>query len=214
MNKLLRFPRLALLLLGATLTLGTSSCSKDDDNNGLNTIGHDESVYMRNMHESMAMMEAMPKTGDPDNDYSSMMIIHHQSAIKNSQEELKSGKSAEMKAMAQSIITKQEAEIRQFQAFLAGHPPRLPAVPEFGALQMMNMMQMQKAVDLRPLTGDPDFDFAQLMVDHHQGAVGNSEALLKFGRENATRALAQQIITDQKMEIKMLQDFLLANKKY
>ena len=213
MTKFLRFPRFALLALGAALSFGTSSCSKDYSDS-LKLIKHDESVYMRNMHESMAKMEAMPKTGDPDNDYSSMMIIHHESAIKNSQEELKSGKSAEMKAMAQSIITKQEAEIKQFQAFLAGHPAHAPAVPEFTALQMMNMMQMQKAVDLRPLTGDPDFDFAQLMTDHHQGAVGNSEALLKYGRENVTKVLAQQIITDQKMEIKMLQDFLLANKKY
>ena len=214
MNKLLRFPRLALLLLGAALSLGTSSCSKKDDNNGLNLIRHDDSVYMRNMHESMAMMDAMPRTGDPDNDYASMMIMHHQTAIKNSQEELKSGKNSEAKALAQAIITKQQAEIQQFQAFLTGHPAQGPAVPEFGALQMMNMMQMMKAVDLRPLTGDPDFDFAQLMIDHHQAAVENSDAVLKYGRENVTRALAQQIITDQKMEIRMLQDFLLANKKY
>ncbi|WP_261990101.1 DUF305 domain-containing protein [Hymenobacter sp. BT190] len=211
MNKIFRMPLLALCLLGATLSF--TSCDKDDDN-GLELIGHDESVFMRNMHEGMAMMESMPKTQDPDNDYSTMMIMHHQIAIKNSQEEIKSGKSAEMKAMAQSIIDKQQAEIAQFNAFLAGHPAHAPAVPEFNALQMMNMMQMMKAVDLRPLTGDPDFDFAQLMIDHHQAAIENSDALLKFGRDNATRVLAQQIITDQKMEIKMLQDFLLANKKY
>ncbi|SDY84533.1 Uncharacterized conserved protein, DUF305 family [Hymenobacter psychrophilus] len=209
MLRTLRLPLLASLLAFGALT----SCNKDDSD-GLMVIAHDESVYMRNMHEGMAMMEAMPKTGDPDNDYSTMMIMHHQIAIKNSQEELKSGKSAEMKAMAQSIIDKQLAEITQFNAFLAGHPAHAPAVPEFNALQMMNMMQMMKAVDLRPLTGDPDFDFAQLMIDHHQAAVENSDALLKYGRENATKTLAQQIITDQKMEIKMLQDFLLANKKY
>ena len=90
MTKFLRFPRLALLSLGVALSFGTSSCSKDDSD-GLKLIKHDESVYMRNMSEGMAMMEAMPKTGDPDNDYSSMMIVHHQIAIKNCQEELKSG---------------------------------------------------------------------------------------------------------------------------
>nr|WP_317175219.1 DUF305 domain-containing protein [Hymenobacter qilianensis] len=81
-------------------------------------------------------------------------------------------------------------------------------------LQMMNMTQMMQAVDLRPLTGNPDFDFAQLMVDHHQAAIENSDALLKYGRENVTKALAEQIIADQKMEIKELQEWLLANKKY
>lgn len=205
----LRLPLLASLIFIGALT----SCNKDESD-GLTVIAHDASVYMRNMHESMAMMESMSKTQDPDNDYSSMMIIHHQTAIKNSQEELKSGKSAEMKAMAQAIIDKQMAEIAKFNDFLSSHPAHVPAVPEFNALQMMNMMQMTKAVDLRPLTGDPDFDFAQLMIDHHQAAVENSDALLKYGRENTTKALAQQIITDQKMEIKMLQDWLLANKKY
>ncbi len=81
-------------------------------------------------------------------------------------------------------------------------------------LQMMNMTQMMQAVDLRPLTGNPDYDFAQLMIDHHQSAIGNSNALLKYGRENATRALAEQIIADQRMEIKMLQEWLLRNKKF
>lgn len=209
MLRSLRLPLLASILAFGTLT----ACNKDDSD-GLELIKHDESVYMRNMHESMAMMEAMPKTQDPDNDYASMMIMHHQVAIKNSQEELKSGKDATMKQMAQTIIDKQQSEIAQFNAFLTGHPAHAPAVPEFNTLQMMNMMQMMKAVDLRPLTGDPDFDFAQLMIDHHQAAVENSDALLKYGRENTTKALAQQIITDQKMEIKMLQDWLLANKKY
>ena len=87
---------------------------------------------------------------------------------------------------------------------------RLNESNNFMQLPLLNMMQMMKAVDLRPLTGDPDFDFAQLMIDHHQAAIENSDALLKYGRENTTKALAQQIITDQKMEIKMLQDWLLA----
>lgn len=209
MLRSLRLPLLASFLAFGALT----ACNKDDSD-GLQVQAHDKNVYMRNMHEAMAMMEAMPKTQDPDNDYSSMMIMHHQVAITNSQEELKNGKNAEMKAMAQSIIDKQQAEIKQFNAFLTAHPAHAPAVPEFNALQMMNMMQMMKAVDLRPLTGDADYDFAQLMIDHHQAAVENSDALLKYGRENTTKTLAQQIITDQKMEIKMLQDWLLANKKY
>ncbi|QIL78211.1 DUF305 domain-containing protein [Hymenobacter sp. HDW8] len=211
MNKFFRFPLLALSLLSVSLSM--VSCSKDEGGLVLVTP-HDASPYMRNMHEGMALMESMQKTQDPDNDYASMMIVHHQIAIKNSQEELRSGKDSEMKAMAQMIIAKQEAEIAQFQAFLAGHPAHAPAVPAFNMLQMMNMTQMMQAVDLRPLTGNPDFDFAQLMVDHHQAAIENSDALLKYGRENATRALAEQIIADQKMEIKELQEWLLANKKY
>ncbi|WP_084443639.1 DUF305 domain-containing protein [Hymenobacter roseosalivarius] len=52
------------------------------------------------------------------------------------------------------------------------------------------------------MTGDPDYDFAQLMINHHQAAIGNSNALLKYGRETVTKALAEQIIADQKVELR------------
>ncbi len=204
----LRLPLFAALLSVSFL----ASCDKDDE--GLQTIAHDASPFMTNMHEGMERMMAMSMTQDPDNDFAMMMIMHHEIAITNSQEVLNIGSSPVMKAMAQTIIDKQEVEIAEFEAFLAGHPAHGPAEPEFNALQMKNMMQMMKAVDLRPLTGDADFDFAQLMIDHHQAAVENSDALLKFGREDKTKMLAEAIIKDQKEEIAMLQDFLLANKKY
>jgi uncharacterized protein (DUF305 family) len=87
-------------------------------------------------------------------------------------------------------------------------------VPDFSALQMANMMRMSQANDLRPLTGNPDFDFAQLMVDHHRSAIENSDAVLKYGRQATTKALAQQIIDEQKSEITMLQTWLLNHKPY
>ncbi|SMB83673.1 hypothetical protein SAMN00120144_0758 [Hymenobacter roseosalivarius DSM 11622] len=40
------------------------------------------------------------------------------------------------------------------------------------------------------------------MINHHQAAIGNSNALLKYGRETVTKALAEQIIADQKVELR------------
>ncbi|TVT37047.1 DUF305 domain-containing protein [Hymenobacter setariae] len=207
MNRFLRLPALALL----GLSLATTACKKEE---GLQVQPHDQSTQMTIMHDMMKMMDAMKPTGDPDNDYAMMMIMHHQGAINMSQEELKSGADADMKAMAQSIITAQQKEIAQFQAFLTSHPAQAPAVPDFSALQMANMMRMSQANDLRPLTGNPDFDFAQLMVDHHRSAIENSDAVLKYGRQATTKALAQQIIDEQKSEITMLQTWLLNHKPY
>lgn len=209
MKSIFRLPLLALL----TLSLATTTaCKKETD--GLQVQAHDASTLMTIMHTMMTQMDAMKPTGDPDNDFAMMMITHHQGAINMSQEELKNGTDADMKAMAQSIITAQQKEITQFQAFLAGHQPQLPAVPDFDALQMANMMRMTQANDLRPLTGNTDFDFAQLMVDHHRSAVENSDAELKYGRQTTTKALAQQIIDEQKAEITMFQTWLLSHKPY
>ena len=157
-------------------------------------------------------MDAQAKTQDPDHDYAAQMVLHHEAAIKMAQEELKSGTNQEMKTTAQTIITKQQAEITQFNAFASGHQPRQPLVPQFNAIQKTNMDRMMATSDARTLTARPDYDFAQLMVDHHQAAIDNSEALLIHGRETTTRALAQTIITDQRREIAMLQDWLTRNR--
>ncbi|RPD43932.1 DUF305 domain-containing protein [Hymenobacter sediminis] len=209
MLRSLRLPLLACLLAFTTLT----ACNKDDSD-GLKVQAHDDNVFMRMMHDMMTQMMAMTKTQDPDNDFAMMMKMHHQGAITMSQEELRSGKDADMKQMAQTIITKQQAEIQQLDAFLSSHPAHAPAVPEFDMKQMESMERMMQANDLRPLTGDIDYDFAQLMVDHHRSAMENSQAEIEYGRENAMKTLAHNIIDDQEMEIKDLQAWLLAHKKF
>lgn len=47
------------------------------------------------------------------------MIVHHEGAIEMAQTELANGLNPDAKAMAQSIITSQQAEIDQMQQFLA-----------------------------------------------------------------------------------------------
>ena len=201
-------PRLRLpLLLLALLGLFAASCSKSHDTDP----AHD-SVYMTIMMDMMTQMDAQAKTQDPDHDFAAQMVLHHEAAIKMAQEELKSGTNQEMKTTAQTIITKQQAEITQFNAFLNGHQARQPLVPQFTQLQKTNMDKMMASSDKRTITGRPDYDFAQLMVDHHQAAIDNAEALLVHGRENTTRALAQAIIADQRQEILALQDWLTRNK--
>ncbi|MDQ2987223.1 MAG: DUF305 domain-containing protein [Armatimonadota bacterium] len=66
------------------------------------------------MHMTMvAMNDAMAKakmTGDTDKDFAAMMLIHHQGAIDMAELEVKHGKNAELKAMAQKMIDMQKAE--------------------------------------------------------------------------------------------------------
>jgi uncharacterized protein (DUF305 family) len=209
MLRSIRLPLFAALLACGAL----ASCKKDDSTN-LQVQAHDQSTLMTIMHTMMMDMSMMKPTGDPDNDFAMMMTMHHQGAINMANEELKNGKDTEMRAMATSIIAKQQDEIKQFNAFLTAHPAHAPFVPEFATMQDANMMRMDQANDLRPLTGDTDYDFAQLMVDHHQSAIENADLELKYGREATTKTLAQNIITEQKMEIDQFQTWLLKNKKF
>ena len=204
MNRLFRLPLLSFFFV----SLLFSACKMNHDMDGMK---HD-SPYMKIMNDMMTQMDAQAKTQDPDHDYATQMVLHHEAAIKMAEEELRTGSNQEMKTTAQDIITKQRAEIGQFNAFTSGHQPMQPLVPQFNTVQKTNMDKMMAASDARQLTARPDYDFAQLMVDHHQAAIDNSEALLQYGSNGSTRALAQVIITDQRQEIAALQNWLARNK--
>jgi uncharacterized protein (DUF305 family) len=64
------------------------------------------------------MMEAM-QGKDFDVHFIDMMIPHHEGAVKMSRELLAKGEHAELKSLAEQIITAQEAEIKQMQAWKA-----------------------------------------------------------------------------------------------
>ena len=204
MNRSFRLP--LLLLFSASVLF--SACKMD---HGMDGMKHG-SPYMKIMDAMMVRMAAQAKTQDPDHDYATQMVMHHEAAVQMAEEELRTGSNQEMKATAQDIITKQRVEIGQFNAFTSGHQPMQPLVPQFNAAQQTNMDKMMTAMNARTITARPDYDFAQLMVDHHQAAIDDSEALLQAGRNGATRALAQTIVTDQRQEIAALQNWLARNR--
>jgi hypothetical protein len=67
-------------------------------------------------------MHGMAMTGDPDQDFATMMRMHHQKALPMARDEIAHGKDATMKRMAQSILDAQTKEIGEFDAWLAHHP--------------------------------------------------------------------------------------------
>lgn len=74
---------------------------------------------MKGMMKEGGMMSSMPKTGNPDVDFATMMREHHKGALSMAEAELKNGKDAGMRDMAKKIIAAQKKEIAQFDAFLA-----------------------------------------------------------------------------------------------
>lgn len=63
-------------------------------------------------------MTMPPPTGNQDRDFARMMIVHHQGAIDMSRQQLARGSNPALKKMAGEIITAQEREIAQLNAFL------------------------------------------------------------------------------------------------
>ncbi len=204
MNRLFRLPIFSLLVLVSLF----SACKMAHD---MDDMKHD-SPLMKIMMDMMTQMDAQAKTQNPDHDFAAQMVLHHDAAIKMSDEELRAGSNQEMKTIAQDVITKQRAEITQFNAFLASHQPTQPLVPQFNQIQKTNMDRMMAATDARKMTMRTDVDYAEMMIDHHQAAIDNSEALLQHGRNATMRQMAQGIIADQRQEIAALRNWLTRNR--
>src|SRR5579883_2204509 len=62
------------------------------------------------------------------------------------------------------------------------------------------MNKMMASMDVKP-TGDVDRDFVEMMTPHHQGAIDMAIAVLKYGKNERLKRIAQEIIIDQQQEI-------------
>lgn len=69
-------------------------------------------------------------------------------------------------------------------------------------MQEMNQMQM---------TCDPDIDFANMMIMHHEAGIKMSEAELQYGHEAEAKMMAEEAIEGDEASIQRLEAFLSAH---
>ncbi len=81
-----------------------------------------------------------------------------------------------------------------------------------GAAMKTAMEHMQQNMSM-PMSGDPDIDFAQMMIPHHQGAIDMARIELESGKDLQLRQMAQKIIADQEREIAELKDWIAQHGK-
>ncbi|GAC1574258.1 MAG: hypothetical protein NVS3B5_04440 [Sphingomicrobium sp.] len=88
------------------------------------------------------------------------------------------------------------------------HQPAASATDDSFDVQMGRAMElMDRDMAVAP-SGNPDRDFAAMMIPHHQGAVDMARIQLQFGKDPVLRRLAQGIIVEQLQEIEVLKSAL------
>lgn len=60
-------------------------------------------------------------------------------------------------------------------------------------------------------SGNTDADFVRGMIAHHQGAIDMAKIELEYGKDAQLRKLAEDIISAQEAEIKMMKEWLAKN---
>ena len=96
--------------------------------------GEGHSDFAKAMGQAMSdMMKGMSDAsvnGDPDHDFLSLMIPHHQGAIAMAQAEIQHGKTPQILGLAREIISAQTAQIGAMRDMLAGGKSVSPMPPE------------------------------------------------------------------------------------
>ncbi|GAB3832136.1 hypothetical protein GCM10028895_49430 [Pontibacter rugosus] len=167
------------------------------------------------INSMMQQMNQMEMTCDPDIDFSNMMIMHHEMGIRMADIELAYGHEPRGLELAAQTKEANQASKERLQAFLASHPTPEPLSKEDCKLFMMEMKKdMQRMMQcMRQVrdTPDPDIDFANLMICHHQGALAMSNTELKWGDDAPALEEAELIIEEQAQEVIELSEFINAH---
>jgi Uncharacterized protein conserved in bacteria len=81
------------------------------------------------------------------------------------------------------------------------------AAPDWSEL-IASMDKMHMAMGAIKRSGNADIDFVRLMLPHHQAAIDMAKTELLYGKDPQMRRLAQEIITDQQLEIQLMELWL------
>ena len=189
--------------------------SKKETTTTMDGMTNKDSVKMgQNNMEGTHSMNGMKMTGDFDYDFANTMLMHHQSAVDMAKNEISKGSNAEVKTMAQNIVTAQEGEIAQLKNIIANY--KMPEMKKENGESHNELGETMEKMEVKMKgmvkTGNADKDFLMMMIPHHESAVTMGEDELSHGKNLELKKMAQKIIEDQSKEIKQFEAMLAKMK--
>jgi uncharacterized protein (DUF305 family) len=172
-------------------------------------------MQMGSMGKSMGALEkATGKTFDIY--WMSQMIAHHNIAVGMANFVLKNGKDAKVKQAAKSIVKTQSLEVKLMTVWLKSWYSTKPDATQMKLMitdmqPMVDASQGKMAGHDMPM-GDPDKNFLENMIPHHQSAVDMAKLALKKALRPELKKFAQGVIDVQSKEITQYKTWLKAVK--
>ncbi|MGX2992789.1 DUF305 domain-containing protein [Streptomyces sp. JNUCC 64] len=209
MNAFTRAPRRSLVrrsaLVGAVAATGLllAACGGDGDMDGMD---HGDSGK-----------RSAGAFNDADVTFAQMMIPHHEQALAMSALAPGRVEDSEVKTLTEAISKAQDPEIEKMRSWLKawGKPASADDAGGHGGHsgggsgEMSGMMTDEQMAGLKAAKGTAfDKKFAELMIEHHEGAVEMAQDELKNGRNATAKALADDVVKAQTSEVEQLRKIL------
>ncbi|MEU0686407.1 DUF305 domain-containing protein [Streptomyces uncialis] len=215
--------RLALVSAVAAASLVLAACGGDDNDMDGMDHGSDRSAApsATGSGEASGDSPAPGAFNDADVMFAQMMIPHHEQALEMSALADGRAKDAAITSLSKEISGAQDPEIEKMRSWLkawgkpesadgtdhGGHSGGSEGSDESGG--MSGMMTAEDMAALKGAKGTAfDKKFAQLMIDHHNGAIEMARDEQKNGRNATAKALADDVVKAQRTEVDQLQEIL------
>lgn len=190
-----------------SLTTATEAAQSGAHNSGMDhssdPASHGGSQEMGDMQKMGEMM--MTKLGSADQNYDQrfieMMIPHHEGALLMAKDAIGKTSKPELKALAESMLKGQKAEVDKMTAWENKWYSRAPQTSS--EMEMMNQSMAQK---LAPAGSEYEDSFIDQMIPHHESAIAMAKDALQKASHPELKTLAQSIITEQQAEIDKMKD--------
>lgn len=215
--------RFALVSAVAAASLVLAACGGDDNDMDGMDHGSERSAApsASGSGEASAGNPAPGAFNDADVMFAQMMIPHHEQALEMSALADGRAKDAAITSLSREISGAQDPEIEKMRSWLKawGKPESADGADHGGhsggsegadgSGGMSGMMTAEDMAALKDAKGTAfDRKFAQLMIDHHNGAIEMARDEQKNGRNATAKALADDVVKAQRTEVDQLQEIL------
>lgn len=196
--------RLPVTVAVFAMTVALAACGSDDSSSADMTAA---------LAETTDAPAGAVVLNDADIVFAQGMIAHHEQAIEMAEIALdpNRGASPEVLDLAMRIKAAQDPEVDQMKAWLiaAGAPVTMDSSDGHDMSSMEGMMSAEQMDSMAMMSG-AEFDrmWLEMMIEHHMGAISQSETVKAEGSNPGVLALADRIITAQQAEITEMEALL------
>lgn len=213
--------RMALVSAVAASGLLLAACGSDDMDGMEHGSGSSASATSATPTRSADENRAAGTFNDADVMFAQMMIPHHEQALEMA--ELADGRAAdtEIKSLVTDIEKAQGPEIQTLKSWLKSWGKRASTEKDMpgmdhgssdmghGGSGMSGMMSEEDMQKLEAAKGTAfDRMFAQMMIEHHQGAITMAKDEQKNGRNATAKKLAADVVESQSAEVQKFKKIL------
>lgn len=184
-----------------------AACSDNGDDMGGMDHGDDSSASST----AEPGKSAAGDFNDADVTFAQMMIPHHGQALEMAKLADDRAADSKIKDIAGKIEKAQDPEIKMMKGWLNSwdKPTEAESMPGMDHSGMNGMMSDEDMKELKGMTG-AKFDkmFAEMMIEHHNGAISMAKDEQKNGKNSDAKKTAEDIVKGQSAEVKQLQSIL------